>query len=356
MTTAMTGMTKSTPTATRGRADYSRLSRWWWSVRVFVRFVAGYVRYLWTGSNTPEAYADMRRLFRMTGGRFNDAFSAIMGVAYPPYAIRAGEGVAGVVQSPGIDNAITALKRDGVHVFGRVLDADDCAAMIRWAESTPCRPIPKPDDSPSYVQYDRERPVAPKYAFDEKDILAQPVAQRLAADASMLALAQRYLGARPVLSSCVAWWSTSLLDRPSSDAAQLFHFDMNHVRFVKFFFYLTDVGEDNGPHAYLRRSHRRLHRSLREDRRFIDAEVFACYDEGDLLRITGAAGTMFAADTRGLHKGTRLLRGDRLVLEFQFATSHFGDSPGSVRIENAIPELRGAALRFPRTFNRFDLR
>lgn len=356
MTTALTGVTTSTPTATRGRADYSRLSRWWWAVRVLVRFLVGYIRYLWTGSNTPAAYADMRRLFRMTGGRFNDAFSAIAGVANPPYAMRTGEGVAGIVRSQECDDAVAALKRDGVHVFGRVLDTDDCAAMIRWAESTPCRPIPKPDDSPSYVQYVRQRPVAPKYAFDEKDILAQPVAQRLAADVSMLALAQRYLGAQPVLSSCVAWWSTALLDRPSSDAAQLFHFDMNHVRFVKFFFYLTDVGEDNGPHAYLRRSHRRLHPSLREDRRFSDAEVFACHDEGDLLRITGAAGTMFAADTRGLHKGTRLERGDRLVLEFQFATCHFGDSPGPVTIENAIPILRDAVDRFPRTYARFDLR
>ena len=59
----------------------------------------------------------------------------------------------------------------------------------------------------------------------------------------------------------------------SSEAAQLFHFDMDRIRFLKVFIYLTDVGTENGPHVYVRGSHRSKPPAFFRDRRFSDAEV-----------------------------------------------------------------------------------
>lgn len=355
MTTATATTQRQATAVTSTKPTHTRIARWWWAFRVLARFVVGYARYLRTGSNTPEAYADMRRLFRMSGGRFNDVFAAVNRLLRRPYRITARESILGHGSANRIDDAGKTIRQQGAHIFGQVLSKEDCAELVRLAESAPCRPIPKPGGCDPYVFYDPKHWIAPRYAFDESAILAHPVVQRLAADQSMLSVAQRYLGAKPVLSSCVMWWSTAMLDHASTEAAQLYHFDMSHIRFIKFFFYLTDVGPDNGPHTYLLGSHHRLHPSLSQDRRFTDDEVFALYAKDRALQITGPAGTMFAADTRGLHKGMPLRRGHRLVLEFQFATCHFGDSPGRVTIENPCPQLRAAASRYRYTFNRFDL-
>jgi hypothetical protein len=43
--------------------------------------------------------------------------------------------------------------------------------------------------------------------------------------------------------------------------------------------------------------------------------------------VTGPRGTILAEDTRGLHKGKPVAKGDRLVLEFEFSSSMFGATP-----------------------------
>ncbi len=109
--------------------------------------------------------------------------------------------------------------------------------------------------------------------------------------------------------------------------ADTYHFDDWRVRF-KFFLYLTDVEMENAPFTFLTRTHKMFKgrrkkdieyerdgengayghfhpQEVRELRRHLECEEIVC---------TGKAGTLIIADFRGLHKGTPLKAGRRVLL------------------------------------------
>jgi len=91
-----------------------------------------------------------------------------------------------------------------------------------------------------------------------------------------------------------------------------YHRDLVSKNFFKVFVYLNDVDNDNGPHYYLSRSHKRIikNESLRY---YSDDEL---ENNPDLNRkiITGKKGTLFCEDTFGFHKGGIINSNYRLML------------------------------------------
>ena len=133
------------------------------------------------------------------------------------------------------------------------------------------------------------------------------------------------------------WWSAPTCDEQlQSRAAQLYHFDMDRLKFVKFFVYLSDVDSDRGPHCYVRGSHLRKPAELLKDDRLSDDEILKHYPASELIELTGKAGTMLAVDTRGLHKGKPLETGDRLIFQVQFADSLFGQNYPQIHVPRDI--------------------
>ncbi len=56
------------------------------------------------------------------------------------------------------------------------------------------------------------------------------------------------------------WWSFPTKTASEADLSRAsfkFHFDLDDWRMLKFFFYLSDVDADAGPHVYVRGSHNR---------------------------------------------------------------------------------------------------
>ena len=103
---------------------------------------------------------------------------------------------------------------------------------------------------------------------------------------------------------------------------------MDRIKFLKFFFYLTDVGPDNGPHCYLRASHDRKPSALRRLDRITDEEILRHYGPERVVEVMGVRGTAAAVDTRGFHKGKPLTAGHRLI--FQHTCVNGGNSAGYI--------------------------
>jgi ectoine hydroxylase-related dioxygenase (phytanoyl-CoA dioxygenase family) len=140
-----------------------------------------------------------------------------------------------------------------------------------------------------------------------------------------LTVVKAYLG-EPILRNINAWHSvvptSSSLDGNLA-AAQLLHHDNDKpLGWVKVFIYLTDVWQDNGPHAYVPSSHKHVPDVLRRDGRYTDAEVIEHYPE--IRTITGECGTIIIGDTQCLHKGTEPLTGQRSILQLEFCNSLLG--------------------------------
>ena len=248
--------------------------------------------------------------------------------------------------------AVDALRRDGFFVFARRLSPDRCAELLKLAQKLPADLVPAAGDG-ARVRFNSGPPRAPRYQFCESDLLGSGAVRRLLADASMLHLAQMYLEAAPINDLFTMWWSAPWKGA-SSEAAQLFHFDMDRIRFLKVFIYLTDVGTENGPHVYVRGSHRRKPPAFFRDRRFSDAEVNGAFPPADICELTGPAGTIFAADTSGLHKGKPVRRGQRLILQLEFTNSLFGQAFESHQLARSDDELNRCVRQFPRVFQRLS--
>ena len=153
------------------------------------------------------------------------------------------------------------------------------------------------------------------------------------------------------------WWSLPLETRGSSVSGQLYHFDLDRPHFLKFFVYLNDVGDDNGPHHFVRGSHKNPRRGALADRRFEDTEVAKVYDLAqDEVIFRAPRGTIFAEDTRGLHKGAALRSGERLVFQLEYASTLFG-APFEVHDVDAAftAEFREAVKTRPRAMSRFSI-
>ncbi|WP_170303635.1 phytanoyl-CoA dioxygenase family protein [Reyranella soli] len=142
------------------------------------------------------------------------------------------------------------------------------------------------------------------------DVVNCPQVMELANHPRLLALAGSYLGCAPTISTIGIRWS-----RPSGQTAtvQSFHRDPDDWKMVKFFAYLTDVAEGTGPHVFIAGSHRE--RPPLFARRYSDQDIADKYGEEAFITIEGRRGTMFMADTSGVHKGAAARKGPRLMLE-----------------------------------------
>ena len=220
-----------------------------------------------------------------------------------------------------ISQAVSGIQRDGFYVFDRVIEKSITDAIRGFAEQAPCTAR---GAGASPATYPRSSPAVGRYDFAEEISLQCAEVQEFATDPAMARIAQCYLG-QPVLMDEVAlWWTTARRAEDANINAQLFHQDRDRLSFLKFFIYLTDVTPENGPHVYLKGSHRKIPRRLRGDGRKTDDAVRQSGLWENVVELTGPAGTLMAVDTIGLHKGKTPLTGDRLALENEFATSLFG--------------------------------
>ena len=319
-------------------------------------FWLGYMAFRATGKTPRLSYLSFRRLYGLTHGRFNQRISER--IQRPQPTIDVTEGLLGTGEELAIelDSALDSLRREGFYVFRNKLPDSQIEQLVEFSETTPARLVPPPPGDPAPRTFDPENPLAPRYQFSEPQMLADPSVQRLLADRTLIELARRYLGTVPINDLFTMWWSAPHGDGPSSAAAQLFHFDMDRFRFLKFFFYLTDVDHDTGPHVYVRGTHRQRPADFFEDRRFSDAEVEDQFGSDRIEEIVGERGTILAVDTSGLHKGLALRRGRRLLLQIEFTNSLFGQDYGRLALpSNTRPDLRDLVARQPEVFERFSV-
>jgi hypothetical protein len=340
----------------------SKVTRWANRVRFSTKetlgdlrcFATGYRQFKKNGATPPEAYCSMRRLFRKTNGRFNDAMGRLCKAMHPKRRVDLSESLFADCTIEETRAAAASLRQNGFHVFDRKLPSEFCQKLLEFSLTHPAIPttfeVEKPQPEKSI--FNRESPQSIRHQFPADDLFQNETVQQVATDPFFFSIAQDYLGFNPVFDVLTMWWSaptgnTQLQTR----AAQRYHFDMDRLKFVKFFVYLTDVDTDTGPHCYVRGSHQRKPADLLKDDRLSDEEVLQHSDPADLVELVGNTGTMLAVDTRGLHKGKPLVKGDRLIFQVQFADSLFGQNYPLIHVPTNLSALMAKRIsNNPRCF------
>ena len=312
-----------------------------------INFIEGYCRYLFFSKTPVSAHKSMRRLFCITNGRSNDFVAKLISVFYPPKppSKHVQDGVLGVIDDAALDSIISELDNNGYYVFENKLDSETVDKLMQFAEDIPCEALLESNSHKLEFNYSTERhryreaQKSVKYNIRAQDLLNFVQVQELIIDPSILNVAGRYLRAAPILDLLAMWWSQPSAT-PSSEAAQMYHFDMDRIKFLKFFFYLTDVSSSTGPHCYVRGSCKRKPKSLCRDGRIQDEEMMNSFTGDDVVEICGERGTIIAVDTRGFHKGKPLEIGERLILQFEYANSMFGSNYKLLDLEHVNDTFR----------------
>ncbi len=335
------------------------------TIKDFVFLCAGVVYYFFK-KDTPEwAYQSFVRIFCVTRGYSNDFFSFLISKLHKPFFFKNIKGLLPFQNDKDLSQAVQNLEQWGYVKYPSLVSSEICDQLKKIALEEPAwvRPVDvgtmKFHDKPMYAKYDSSHPIGIRYDFFTEQLIQYPLIQKLVMDPSLLALAQNYLKAPPVLDAVNMWWCTSYSKAASAEAAQMYHFDLERPKWIKIFIYLTDITEETGPHCFVAKSHRSKAipwKLLRRGyARIEDEEVAQNYRPEDILVMTGSKGTLLAEDTRGLHKGLHLKHGERLIFQIQYSNSMFATSSKKIHLnsKHATPDFVAAMTAYPRAFQRF---
>ncbi|AII42055.1 hypothetical protein KR100_01365 [Synechococcus sp. KORDI-100] len=164
---------------------------------------------------------------------------------------------------------------------------------------------------------------------DLKSVETHNPVQDLISDSVLKSIVSMSLGA-PVKATRISLWNTYQSTEEEGEAAQKFHFDLDGLRWLKIFIFLTSVGPNNGPHMYIPRSHWPSSKHLMEQimtskgySRYDDSEIEKFYAREDWKTLICNQGEIVIADTRCWHKGTRVKNGFRRVLQPLYTANTF---------------------------------
>ena len=280
-----------------------------------------------------ESHKHLLSAFYLTGGFIHKRAAVFLGKSDLQLA---NEGLLSKFTEQELIDALNHLKREGYVVLKDVLTSEFCNRVLEVSQQIPgqTRIMDGGTGTVSRLTFNRLNPPSIRFDYDGSDLISNPELQPLIFDESILKFAQNYLGAAPILDLVAMWWHTTYSSIPDKEAAQWFHFDMDRLKWIKFFFYITDVDANSGPHTFIAKSHKSLGipyiLRTKGYTRLNDNEVEMNFESKDFKEFTGNRGTLIVEDTRGLHKGKHCISGDRLLFQLEFTTSQFG---------TVIPEL-----------------
>ena len=220
----------------------------------------------------------------------------------------------------GVVKAVDGLRKDGFYILPWRMSKDWIENATRQAVELAVESTSEPPD----VQQPKSIiPKGPTYWHKGEDLVKIQEFKNLIKDPGLLEIIGRYLGCEPVFDLAAAWW-TYPYGSADSKSAQLYHFDLDRIKWLKVFVYMNDVNFNNGPHAFIRGSHNTVGSKVWRDGRYSDEEVFRLYSKSDEIIYTAPAGTIFLEDTLGFHKGFPAIEGHRFVFEYEYSINGFG--------------------------------
>ena len=154
-------------------------------------------------------------------------------------------------------------------------------------------------------------------AFIEQPILNIPDLHKILFDGRIINMAAAYFGCIPALTSVAV--RKSFVTYGEGTNNQYFHRDYNSlVKVVKFAIYLNDVDENTGPFGYVETSNRRMFTGWWHHHYMEDWVPEKFYGKENVKRLTANFGDLLMADTRGLHKGWKPIKKERIAIHACF--------------------------------------
>lgn len=350
------------------RFSTNKVQELWPHIRTVINGVESYWKSGDRHETPPEAYQSLIRLFCDTQGASNDFFHELIKLNHPPYKLpETVNGVLGELDSAKLADICTKIEEDGFYLFEHKLSDEIIEELLEIPKKYPAhlRPVaadPKTYNMDKEVQemYDPDHKKAIRYDWYPEITIQNTRVQKFLGDMSLIALAQEYFKSQPISDVLGYWIHTDFVKESNSMSATKWHFDMDRVKWIKVFFYLSDMDTERGPHMFVRGSHKSggipAELLKRGYARVEDDELEKYYKKEDIIEVVGKKGTIVAVDTRGLHKGKFLLKDHRILFQMNFSDSLFGGHYTKHKLpKDIVPELKEAIEKYPRVFAKYEI-
>lgn len=229
------------------------------------------------------------------------------------------------------------LKKYGYHKLKKPLEKKKIDALKKLSFELDA------DYNGEKIKFDPKNVITNKYNFNPNDLINNTVVQDLIMNSYFIDVARNYLGSEPIFDFSAMWWNTDS-SNISQDAAQEYHFDLDRLKWLKMFIYLTNVDSDNGPHCYISGTHipgsKPIDIVKRGYVRINDRELEQYYDSDRIIEVIGPEGTIVFGDTLCWHKGKKIISGNRLVFQLEFTSSLFGLKMPKFEVNTYSKEFR----------------
>lgn len=319
-------------------------------------FLKRYEKFLSQGYSNQKDQSLLRNAAFATSGKSLDRANALAKKYLPNYVYKdpvPGSTILNLTESQCIEACksletlgfwIAPNKISGIHLDNFQKNAEkEIRAMCKVDDFTPIEVGHK-----NSSQKDREM-----ISLSTDFVLSQVLTYLLATSTDVLNIVGKYFGTNPILNLPDSWYSFPV-ENLASGSAQNWHIDCDRVKWLKVFVYITDVNLSNGPHSFIATTHKEW-RLKTNNSRFMNEDVQQKFDGSEIQVLTGERGTVIFEDTRGLHKGTALVSGHRLILQLEFATDSFGYIHPTFNVHKEFSEyLISHPSLFPR--DRFESR
>src|SRR5262249_20961007 len=144
--------------------------------------------------------------------------------------------------------------------------------------------------------------------YANEDLVHMPHFWELANDPLLLYIIEKTFGAKPTISYASVWWLLPGIAR-MADTDEV-HRDVDDWAEMKLFFYLNDIDEESGPHAFVRGSHTWRLPTRRRSLNLANSE-WPIVD--NLVVLTGRSGLAWLENSYGLHQATIPKKKNRLM-------------------------------------------
>lgn len=223
------------------------------------------------------------------------------------------------------------LWNDGYYQ-GIRLASEPLDTLLHFAKTHPCYGDRDPEiqftiDQQKQVESELGRSFKIASYFDSHE--SCETFQKLKQDPLLRAIAAEYLGHEPKYHRGELMWSfpQAVTQEEKIALAQVLHCDINDYKTVKFFFYLTEVDLESGPHVYVKGSHRNRnlwHQLIGQSIASIpDESLIQNYGEEHVVTACGPAGFGMVGDPYVLHRGITPSKRARLLLQLEFGMNSY---------------------------------
>tara|TARA_R110002074_G_scaffold386746_1_gene568583 strand:- start:7343 stop:8380 length:1038 start_codon:yes stop_codon:yes gene_type:complete len=244
-----------------------------------------------------------------------------------------------------VGNLANRLREDG-YCIGHI-DGDVCTRLVDRMKTIQF----KEKTTNNIVKYGQPKETYTSnsaWCVSHADVVNIPEVQELIGDGKLLSVIQEYLGTKPILTQTNLWF-THNVNTDFSTNAQLFHRDFDHERWLKVFVYLSDVTRLNGPHCFVRHSHREVGSVGRGAyTRESDDTILRHYPKEHVVMHEGRKGTVIIEDTRGYHKGLPVIDGERIMLQLEYSINpSYGRDQPSLGLVNPSESMKERLKSYP---------